>query len=62
MFLGRIMIGVCPYNEENNIARLLQNLITEQSIPKESKILVVCSGCTDKTPDIVASFQRRIPE
>jgi cellulose synthase/poly-beta-1,6-N-acetylglucosamine synthase-like glycosyltransferase len=56
------MIGVCPYNEENNIARLLQNLITEQSIPKESKILVVCSGCTDKTPDIVASFQRRIPE
>ena len=53
------MIGVCAYNEENNIARLLQNLISEQNIPKESKILVVCSGCTDKTPQIVASFQKK---
>src|SRR5208337_701336 len=61
MSLSRIMIGVCAYNEENNIARLLQNLIAEQSIPKESKILVVCSGCTDRTPQIVASFQNKDP-
>jgi len=59
MPLNRLMIGVCAYNEENNIARLLQNLISEQNMPKESKILVVCSGCTEKTPQIVASFQKK---
>jgi cellulose synthase/poly-beta-1,6-N-acetylglucosamine synthase-like glycosyltransferase len=53
------MIGVCAYNEENNIARLLRNLISEQNIPQESKILVVCSGCTDRTPQIVTSFQKK---
>jgi len=61
MSMSRIMIGVCAYNEENNIARLLQNLISEQRIPKASKILVVCSGCTDRTAQIVASFQNRDP-
>ena len=61
MSLSRIMIGVCAYNEENNIAHLLQNLISDQRIPKESKILVVCSGCTDRTPQIVASFQSKDP-
>ena len=59
MLLNRLVIGVCAYNEENNIARLLENLISEQNIPKECKILVVCSGCTDKTPQIVASFQKK---
>jgi biofilm PGA synthesis N-glycosyltransferase PgaC len=59
MSLSRVMIGVCAYNEENNVARLLQNLILEQNIPKESKILVVCSGCTDRTPQIVTSFQKK---
>jgi len=61
MSLSRIMIGVCAYNEENNIAHLLQNLISDQRIPKESKILVVCSGCTDRTPQIVTSFQSKDP-
>jgi biofilm PGA synthesis N-glycosyltransferase PgaC len=59
MSLSRVMIGICAYNEENNIARLLRNLTSEQNIPKESKILVVCSGCTDKTPQIVANFQEK---
>jgi biofilm PGA synthesis N-glycosyltransferase PgaC len=59
MSTSRVMIGICAYNEENNIARLLQNLISEENIPKESNVLVVCSGCTDKTPQIVASFQKK---
>lgn len=59
MPLSRVMIGVCAYNEENNIARLLRNLISQQNIPKETKILVVCSGCTDRTPRIVTSFQKQ---
>jgi cellulose synthase/poly-beta-1,6-N-acetylglucosamine synthase-like glycosyltransferase len=58
---SRVMIGVCAYNEENNIARLLRNLVSEQNMPKESKILVLCSGCTDGTPQIVKSFQKKDP-
>jgi biofilm PGA synthesis N-glycosyltransferase PgaC len=59
MSASKVMIGVCAYNEENNIARLLQNLISEQNIPKVSKILVVCSGCTDRTPQVVADYQKK---
>jgi len=54
----KVLIGVCAYNEENNIGTLLQNLITKQNLPKASKILVVCSGCTDRTPEIVKNFKK----
>lgn len=54
----KVLIGVCAYNEENNIGNLLQNLITKQNLPKDSKILVVCSGCTDRTPEIVKNFKK----
>lgn len=52
-------IGVCAYNEENNIRSLLQNLISEQNLPKDCRILVVCSGCTDKTPEVVREFHAK---
>jgi len=55
--MPRIAVGICAYNEENNIGRVLQNLL-EQNLPENSKILVVCSGCTDKTPQIVEGFHR----
>jgi len=54
----KVLIGVCAYNEENNIGNLLQNLITKQNVPKDSKILVICSGCTDRTPEIVKDFKK----
>ncbi len=54
----KMLVGVCAYNEENNIGNLLQNLITKQSLSKDSKIVVVCSGCTDKTPEIVKNFKK----
>jgi len=56
MSLPRTIIGVCAYNEENNIRHLLQNLVSEQSLPDNCKILVICSGCTDKTPQVVEEF------
>lgn len=55
-FAGRLMVGICAYNEENNIGRLLENLTTKQALPRDAKIVVVCSGCTDKTPQIVKEF------
>jgi biofilm PGA synthesis N-glycosyltransferase PgaC len=53
-----LIIGICAYNEENNIASLLQNLVT-QNTPEKTSILVMCSGCTDRTPQIVADFQKK---
>lgn len=55
--LPRLVIAICAYNEENNIGRILRNLVSEQSLPKSCRILVVCSGCTDLTPQIVMQFQ-----
>lgn len=56
MALFKVVVGICAYNEENNIRRLLQNLTLEQDLPKTCRILVICSGCTDRTPDIVEEF------
>lgn len=59
MCLSKVLVGVCAYNEENNIGSLLQNLILEQDLPKNCRIVVVCSGCTDRTPRIVKEFEKR---
>ena len=53
----KIVIGICAYNEEKNIGHILRNLVSEQGLPKTCKILVVCSGCTDRTPQVVKKFQ-----
>jgi biofilm PGA synthesis N-glycosyltransferase PgaC len=57
--LTQISIGVCCYNEEKNIANLLENLINHQKLQPESEILVVCSGCTDSTEQIVREYGDR---
>jgi len=59
MALQKVVIGICAYNEENNIRNLLLNLVLEKNLPKNCKFLVVCSGCTDKTPEIVREFEKR---
>ncbi len=50
-------IGICAFNEEHNIRFLLERLTSEQDLPKDCRILVVCSGCTDGTIDVVREFQ-----
>jgi biofilm PGA synthesis N-glycosyltransferase PgaC len=52
-------IGICAFNEENNIRFLLENLIAEQNLPADCRILVMCSGCTDGTLDVVKEFQAK---
>ncbi len=53
----KTMIGICAFNEENNIRSLIDNLIKKQDLPTNSSILVICSGCTDGTIDVVKEFQ-----
>ncbi|MHA1648596.1 MAG: glycosyltransferase [Candidatus Helarchaeota archaeon] len=50
-----VAIGIPAYNEENNIGILLENLLFQElSAPfKLEQIIVVASGCTDNTPQIV---------
>ncbi len=50
-------IGICAFNEEHNIRFLLERLTSEQNLPSDCRILVVCSGCTDGTIDVVRKFQ-----
>lgn len=55
MCLLEVSIGICAYNEEANIGNLLENLV-KQPLPRTFKleeIIVVSSGSTDKTNDIV---------
>ncbi len=50
-------IGVCVYNEEKNIRKLLTSLTRQTLLTVEiSEIIVVASAPTDKTCDIVEEF------
>lgn len=54
-------VGIAAYNEEANIGRLLNNLLN-QSTARNSclkEIIVVASGCTDRTEEIVKEYAKR---
>jgi len=58
----RCSVGVTAYNEEANIGRLLDALLSQQlHVVDISEIIVVASGCTDNTIPIVESFVAREP-
>lgn len=50
--MNSISIGVCVYNEENNIKNLLNSLLNQKNV-KIKEIIVVSSACTDKTEEII---------
>jgi cellulose synthase/poly-beta-1,6-N-acetylglucosamine synthase-like glycosyltransferase len=54
-------IGVCAYNEEKNIGQLLERLTRQRVLQPFDlrEIVVVASGCTDSTEDIVREWTRR---
>lgn len=49
------------YNEERNIARLLESVLHQSASDRIAKIVVVASGCTDRTCEIVAEYAARDP-
>ncbi len=61
MHSPRVLVGICAYNEERNIGNLLSVLTSDKNMTENNRIMVVCSGCTDQTSQIVGEFQRKDP-
>ncbi|MFQ5884529.1 MAG: glycosyltransferase [Thermoplasmata archaeon] len=52
-----VTIGICAYNEELNIGKILRALLEQRTrVANIQEILVVASGCSDRTPQIVESL------
>jgi len=55
-------VGITAYNEEANIGRLLQAMIDQRLTEVEiTEIIVVASGCTDRTEEIVREYIEKDP-
>ncbi len=54
-----VAIGVMAYNEERNIGRLLESVLAQRAAERVTRIIVVASGCTDGTCDVVERFMER---
>jgi biofilm PGA synthesis N-glycosyltransferase PgaC len=55
-------VGITAYNEEANIGRLLQAMIDQRLTEVEiTEIIVVASGCTDRTEEIVQQYVEKDP-
>jgi len=55
-------VGITAYNEEANIGRLLQAILDQRLFEVEiSDIIVVASGCTDRTEEIVREVMGKDP-
>ncbi|MHA1381721.1 MAG: glycosyltransferase [Candidatus Helarchaeota archaeon] len=58
MFKTKFDIAICVYNEEEAIDKLLNFLINEKFKNDLRKILVVCSGCTDNSEEVVNKYSK----
>lgn len=55
-----VSIGICLYNEERNIARLLESLLMQKtSTAKIDEILLIISGSTDGTLQKANEFKKK---
>ena len=56
----KVSVGICAYNEAGNISRCLESVIS-QSMGDDplTEIIVVSSGSTDGTDDVVKQFAQR---
>jgi biofilm PGA synthesis N-glycosyltransferase PgaC len=59
MSTSKFAVGICAFNEEKNIRSLLQNLISDQKLPEDCRVIIVLSGCTDRTLEIVREFSAK---
>jgi len=58
-----VSVGICAYNEEANIGKLLEALLRQETAQVGiGELVVVSSACTDRTNEIVRSFQEKHPQ
>lgn len=56
----RCSVGITAHNEEKNISKLLEAMLAQELEQVAiSEIIVVASGCTDRTCDVVREFEKR---
>lgn len=56
----RCSVGITAYNEEENIGKLLQAMLDQELYMVQiSEIIVVASGCTDRTEEIIQGYCKR---
>ncbi len=55
-----VSLGIMAYNEEENIGKLLEKLLLQKTnIANIIEIVIVASGCTDRTEDIVKEWNKK---
>ncbi|MGD1060602.1 MAG: glycosyltransferase [Methanomassiliicoccales archaeon] len=60
--MSGVSIGVCAYNEENNLLPCLQSISSQELSGFELvETIVVSSGSTDRTDEIARAYEKRDP-
>src|SRR6185503_19931531 len=60
--LIKCTVGITAHNEEANIAQILRAMLSQRLHAVEiTEIIVVASGCTDRTEEIVREFATQEP-
>jgi len=55
-----VSVGICAHNEEQNIGHLLDTLLNQKTeVASIGEIIVVSSGSTDRTNEIVTRYSRK---
>jgi cellulose synthase/poly-beta-1,6-N-acetylglucosamine synthase-like glycosyltransferase len=56
---GSLTVGIYAHNEEGNISHILEQVLERQGLGEDTRIIVVCSGCTDSTVPVVQHYAVR---
>jgi cellulose synthase/poly-beta-1,6-N-acetylglucosamine synthase-like glycosyltransferase len=49
------------YNEESNIITLLESILAQDDAERITRLIVIASGCTDRTCELIDTFSEREP-
>ena len=60
MIVLKVSLGIPVYNEEANVGEFLERLLKQKlKFVKLEEMIVIASGCTDRTVEIVKAYQRQ---